>query len=240
MQFKNSLVRLRLQNNLSQEKLAEQLQVSRQTIQKWENGTEVPELAHIIRIAKRFGVTTDSLILSSDVRMCEGLQPNIQINPDYGALDSWESYAADLQVEFRQCCDEGLDIKPYRSLFHAVQQMPAGSLKTRMGDVLFDLIMSLPGVSDYRYDEPSDLDDILSLCRCDNTWKQCDISYEKLEKKIRGAWVGRICGCLLGKPIEGIRTNRCDERLLAPLPSFHKGLNISAWHVRSQRAEPCI
>jgi hypothetical protein len=28
-----------------------------------------------------------------------------------------------------------------------------------------------------------------------------------LKEKIHGAWLGRMCGCLLGKPIEGIRTN---------------------------------
>lgn len=28
----------------------------------------------------------------------------------------------------------------------------------------------------------------------------------KLDDKIYGAWLGRICGCMLGKSVEGIRT----------------------------------
>ena len=31
--------------------------------------------------------------------------------------------------------------------------------------------------------------------------------YEILEKKVHGAWMGRVCGCMLGKTVEGIRTN---------------------------------
>ena len=34
-----------------------------------------------------------------------------------------------------------------------------------------------------------------------------------LKDKIRGAWLGRICGCLLGKPVEGMRTPDMHELL---------------------------
>ncbi len=206
MSIGNSLIRIRNLNNLSQEKLAEQLQVSRQTIQKWESGTGTPDLSNIIRIAKRFSVTIDSLILNSDRRLCEELYPNSQLMPDYSTLGPWESYSSDLLVEFRQCIDEGKDIEPYRALFNAVQQMPVGPLKKRMGDVLFDLTLSLPMVPDYQYDEPSDLDGIFALCYGNTEDKNQSINMEKLPDKISGAWLGRICGCLLGKPLEGIRT----------------------------------
>ena len=83
MSIGNSLIRIRNLNNLSQEKLAEQLQVSRQTIQKWESGAGTPDLSNIIRIAKRFSVTIDSLILNSDRRLCEELYSNSQLMPDY-------------------------------------------------------------------------------------------------------------------------------------------------------------
>ena len=30
---------------------------------------------------------------------------------------------------------------------------------------------------------------------------------KQLESKIEGAWVGRVCGCMLGKSVEGIHTD---------------------------------
>ena len=30
---------------------------------------------------------------------------------------------------------------------------------------------------------------------------------EKIKDKIYGAWLGRICGCMLGKSVEGVRTD---------------------------------
>ena len=146
MSIQNSLARLRMQNNLTQERLAEQLQVSRQAIQKWESGMGTPDLANIIKIAKRFGVTIDTLVLDSDRRICEELRQDAQLQPEYSAMDLWESYASDLLVEYRQCADEGRDMGPYKSLFTAVHQMPTGPLKTRMGDVLFDLTLATPTV----------------------------------------------------------------------------------------------
>ena len=207
MSIGNSLTRLRIQNNLTQEKLAEQLQVSRQAIQKWERGIGTPDLSNIIQIAKRFGVTIDSLILNSDKRLCEELHPDSHLNPEYSMLGLWESYVEELQIELRQCIEEGLDMEQYRALFTAVQQMPAGSIKTRMGDLLFELILTTPTVANYRYDEPNDLEGIFALCSGEICSRKEKPDAAVLQSKIRGAWMGRIIGCLLGKPVEGIRTN---------------------------------
>ncbi|MBO5305727.1 MAG: PD-(D/E)XK nuclease family protein, partial [Clostridia bacterium] len=56
----------------------------------------------------------------------------------------------------------------------------------------------------YKYIEPSDLESIKLLRK--------PYSYEKkpaknLEDQILGAWMGRVCGCMLGKTVEGVRTN---------------------------------
>ncbi len=53
---------LRKQNNLSQGDLAEKLDVSRQTISKWENNSSLPELEKIIALSEIFSVTTDFII----------------------------------------------------------------------------------------------------------------------------------------------------------------------------------
>lgn len=52
---------LRTQMGLSQEELAEQLGVSRQSVSKWETGQSVPDLDKLIKLADLFGVTLDEL-----------------------------------------------------------------------------------------------------------------------------------------------------------------------------------
>ena len=206
MSIQTSLARLRAQHNLTQEKLAEQLQISRQAVQKWESGAGMPDLDNIIKIAKRFGVTIDALVLGSDRRICEELRQGETLQPEYSAMHAWESYAANLMTEFQQCQEEGLDIAPYESLFSAVSQLPAGAFKARLADLLFDLTRALPAKSNVRYDEPSDLESIRALST--NAFQPAAPLPERqtLLEHISGAWLGRIAGCLLGKPIEGIHT----------------------------------
>ena len=56
------LYKLRKNSGLSQDQLAEQLNVSRQAISKWEQGTAVPESEKLITISNYFGVTVDYLL----------------------------------------------------------------------------------------------------------------------------------------------------------------------------------
>ena len=56
------LYQLRKKSGLSQEQLAEQLNVSRQAISKWESGTAVPESEKLITISNYFGVSVDYLL----------------------------------------------------------------------------------------------------------------------------------------------------------------------------------
>ena len=56
------IMHLRKQNNWSQEELAAQLGVSRQSVSKWESGTSVPDLERIIKLSRIFDVSTDYLL----------------------------------------------------------------------------------------------------------------------------------------------------------------------------------
>ena len=60
------LYTLRKKSGLSQEQLAEQLNVSRQAISKWESGQSVPESDKLIAISKYFNVTLDYLMKEDD------------------------------------------------------------------------------------------------------------------------------------------------------------------------------
>lgn len=52
----------RKKNGWSQEELAEQLGVSRQSVSKWESAGSVPDLKKVIQMAELFGVSTDYLL----------------------------------------------------------------------------------------------------------------------------------------------------------------------------------
>ena len=53
---------LRIENNITQEDLANELNVSIQTISRWENSVNCPDLSMVPLIALLFGVTTDYLL----------------------------------------------------------------------------------------------------------------------------------------------------------------------------------
>lgn len=58
----DKIMNLRKQNGWSQEQLAEQLGVSRQSVSKWESGMSIPDLEKILKMSSLFGVTTDYLL----------------------------------------------------------------------------------------------------------------------------------------------------------------------------------
>ena len=53
---------LRKKNNWSQEELAEKLNISRQSVSKWESGASLPDIDKIIAMSGLFGVSTDYLL----------------------------------------------------------------------------------------------------------------------------------------------------------------------------------
>ena len=58
----DKILTLRKNNGWSQEELAEKLNVSRQSISKWESTAAIPDINRILEMAKLFGVTTDYLL----------------------------------------------------------------------------------------------------------------------------------------------------------------------------------
>ena len=189
--------RLRHTANLSQEKFAETLGLSRQAVQKWENGTSMPDINNIISIAKFFNVSIDTLLLGSDKRIAEEMSVDKIIQPQYKSIHQWELYSADLMIEYRQTIDEGKDISQYKNLFKAVADMPVSSHKEDISNVLYNIVLNAKQVDNYAYVEPSELEEIRSLRPEFEYNKTFKMNADKLRRKIAGAWTGRICGCLL-------------------------------------------
>lgn len=67
MKFEENLRELRKQNGYSQEELADKLNVSRQAVSKWENGSGYPELDKLMALCDLFRTSLDEL-LKGDVR----------------------------------------------------------------------------------------------------------------------------------------------------------------------------
>lgn len=63
MALSETIYRLRTEHGLSQGDLAAELDVSRQSISKWETGSSVPELDKLVAMSRLFGVTLDELVL---------------------------------------------------------------------------------------------------------------------------------------------------------------------------------
>ena len=66
MELKEKLQLLRTQMKLSQEELAEKLDISRQSVTKWENGQSFPDLQNLIQLSDLFQISIDRLVKEDD------------------------------------------------------------------------------------------------------------------------------------------------------------------------------
>ena len=62
MKLPDKIIKHRKANDWSQEDFAEKMDVSRQAVSRWENGTALPDAQNILQISKLFHVTTDYLM----------------------------------------------------------------------------------------------------------------------------------------------------------------------------------
>ena len=124
------------------------------------------------------------------------------------------AYADGILTEYRQACDEGLDVGKYEELFRSVGKMESTDpYKSVLSDTLFEIVADAPMREAYPFREPSSLEEI-RLLRKPYSLKQPKVqTKEMLREKVSGAWYGRICGCILGKPAEGTRFARLKQFL---------------------------
>ncbi|MBQ7335571.1 MAG: helix-turn-helix transcriptional regulator, partial [Clostridia bacterium] len=102
MTLAEKIMRERKRQGWSQEELAERLEVSRQSVSKWEGGLSSPDLDKIVAMSTLFGVTTDYL-LKNDVETFEKTpereEPTVRYTQDAreDASDSDSSKAFELR-----------------------------------------------------------------------------------------------------------------------------------------------
>lgn len=68
MIFADKIIEERKRNGWSQEELADKLQVSRQSVSKWESAQSIPDINRILQLAELFGVSTDYLLKDTETR----------------------------------------------------------------------------------------------------------------------------------------------------------------------------
>ncbi|WP_461614994.1 helix-turn-helix domain-containing protein [Clostridium sp. Marseille-QA1073] len=87
MTLGEKIQQLRKTKNLSQEQLAEKLNVSRQAVSKWEIGESLPDINKIIQLSKIFQVSTDYLLydeIDSDMNIPAVKNSNDSLKNQYG------------------------------------------------------------------------------------------------------------------------------------------------------------
>lgn len=60
--LKDTIKKLRTEQGLSQDELAERIHVVRQTVSKWERGTSVPDADSLVALARALGASAAELL----------------------------------------------------------------------------------------------------------------------------------------------------------------------------------
>ncbi|MGE5599275.1 MAG: ADP-ribosylglycohydrolase family protein [Bacteroidota bacterium] len=121
--------------------------------------------------------------------------------------EPWLEYASELRVEVEQAYDEGLafDREAMQAEAESILALPPGPEREARAVTFHERIAASPMRADFPHHEPSDWPGISACLRGGDTPRPLP-ERGVLRDRLRGAWYGRICGCLLGKPFEGWRS----------------------------------
>lgn len=140
--------------------------------------------------------------------------------PVWSQFAAWSNrhiwlYGCDLTTELKQAREEGRDLTTVEKEFARLMKIEpnAGYLEHALGgkrgqrwydDVmaLIDRVQTLPMRKDFPYVEPSDLAGIRRQRGAGAAVPAWRGSKAKLAAKVRGGFLGRVAGCMLGKPVE--------------------------------------
>ena len=98
MKFNEKILKLRKEKGLSQEEMGMELQVSRQTISKWEAGQSYPDFTRLVMLSDFFDMTLDELVKDIDV---QEVRENSLINEKIDAIYRVSQDADSVYRKFR-------------------------------------------------------------------------------------------------------------------------------------------
>jgi len=105
----DKIIELRKKNGWSQEDLAEKLNVSRQSISKWEGAQSVPDMNKILMMSEIFGVSTDYL-LKDEIESSADAAPQVELKDDECELRSVSMEEASAFLEMREKVSRAVSI----------------------------------------------------------------------------------------------------------------------------------
>lgn len=119
----------------------------------------------------------------------------------------WMKYGPALDIEWQQMKEEGKEVESFREACEKLSALAASQDCETAAMELGKRMSQAPVREEYPYDEPSSYEDILALLDHKDSadWKAV-LPKDVMRDKIAGAWIGRISGCLLGKPMEGLKS----------------------------------
>ena len=121
----------------------------------------------------------------------------------------------DLRTELQQLTDEGRDTSAIEAEFDQslAEGVPEDRQFQQKANELMDRARLLPKRENFEYIEPSDLGSIREQRAHGPRVLPVIDSAALKQDHIHGAWIGRVAGCLLGKPCEGMRKPKMDQLL---------------------------
>ena len=118
---------------------------------------------------------------------------------------NWMDYSKGLIIEWRQAMLEGQDVADMQALCELISAHTDAEGYAPIAEAVLEKMAQAGTVPGYSFVEPSDYEGILAeLPPLRHALGSDSLSADVLKEKIKGAWLGRISGCLLGKPIEGM------------------------------------
>lgn len=117
---------------------------------------------------------------------------------------TWLKYAQGLDVEWEQANLEGRQVAQYKEECRAIAKRAMTEDMYDQAKALEKKLLSAPVKADFSYVEPSAWEDIQQAKPAKKAPAYTLPSREAYLNRLKGAWAGRIAGCLLGKPLEGL------------------------------------
>lgn len=120
----------------------------------------------------------------------------------------WMKYATELYIEWKQSKDEGKDVDELKDICIQISKKAANEDYEELAAQIRNKLINAAVLIDYPYQEPSKFDEIKAAVPKRRHTFESDLSNDQLKDKLAGAWIGRISGCLLGKPVEGFKRDK--------------------------------
>ena len=118
----------------------------------------------------------------------------------------WIRFAPELFTEWLQCNNEGLDVADLQTLCAEAARIP--DMTDEVAEGISRIMHARPIRKDFTFTEPSTLDEIKKCRPANAPTLTAFVNSESFADKVRGAWLTRISGCIMGKPVEGFRSPR--------------------------------